>query len=214
MNRTISTAVLSVATTGALLLTGCSSSGGGSAAGGNPSSASASVTGTPAAGPHNTADVAFATDMISHHAQAVEMADMALKQASSAEVKTLATQIKGAQDPEIQTMSGWLAGWGEPIPSSSMSMGDMGGMDHSMGSGTGMMSDADMKSLAAASGAAFDQMWVSMMIEHHTGAIDMAKTELSDGQNTDAKTLAQSIIDGQTAEIATMKQLQQTLPSA
>lgn len=210
MNRTLSTAVLSVATAGALVLAGCSSSGGDSAAG-STSSATASVTGTPASGPHNAADVSFATDMIPHHAQAVEMADMALKQASSTEVKTLATQIKSAQDPEIATMSGWLAGWGEDVPSSSMSMGSM---DHSMGSGTGMMSDADMTSLGAASGAAFDKMWVSMMIEHHTGALDMAKTELSDGQNPDAQKLAQSIVASQTAEIATMKQLQTTLPSA
>ena len=208
MNRKLSTVVFSIATAGVLVLAGCSSSGTDSAAG-SSSSAAASPTGTPASGPHNTADVTFATDMIPHHSQAVEMADMALKQATSTEVKSLATQIKAAQDPEIQTMSGWLAGWGAPVPAASM---DMGGMD--MGSGTGMMSDADMTKLGAARGAAFDQMWVSMMIEHHTGALDMAKTELASGQNPDAKALAQSIVTSQTAEITTMKQLQTTLPSA
>ena len=210
MNLKLSAVLLSAATATTLVLAGCSSSGSDSASGTTNSSA-ASPTGTPASGPHNAADVTFATDMIPHHSQAVEMADMALKQATSAEVKSLATQIKGAQDPEIQTMSGWLAGWGAPVPASSM---DMGGMDHSMGSGTGMMTDAQMTELGNASGAAFDRMWVSMMIEHHTGALDMAKTELADGQNADAKALAQSITDSQTAEISTMNQLLTTLPSA
>lgn len=206
MNRKLSTAMLSVATAGALVLAGCSSSGSNSAAG-PTSPAAASPTGTPASGPHNTADVSFATDMIPHHTQAVQMADLALTQATSAEVKTLATQIKAAQDPEIQTMSGWLAGWGENVPSGSSSMGGMG-------SGTAMMSDADMTARGAARGAAFDRMWVSMMISHHTGALEMAKTELSSGQNPDAKALAQSITTSQTAEITTMRQLQTTLPDA
>lgn len=59
--------------------------------------------------------------------------------------------------------------------------------------GAGMMSDADMTSLGSASGAAFDRMWVSMMIRHHQGAVSMATTEQSTGQNPDAKRLAQSI---------------------
>lgn len=209
MNRKLSYLVTSVAAIGAITLAGCSSSGSDTSTAATTSSSAAP--GTPAAGPHNQADVTFATDMIPHHSQAVEMADMALKQATSSEVRSLATQIKQAQDPEIQTMSGWLTGWGEMVPSATMSMG---GMDHSMGSGTGMMSDADMNALGAASGAAFDRMWVSMMVEHHTGAVEMAKAELTDGQNSDAKSLAQSIVTSQTAEIATLKQLLTTLPSA
>ena len=210
MSRTISAAVFSVVTAGVFVLAGCSSAGDNSTSGpAVNSSDAASATGTPASGPHNAADVTFATDMIPHHAQAVEMADMALAQATSTEVKGLATQIKNAQDPEIQTMSGWLTGWGEMVPTGSMS-----GMDHSMGSGTGMMSDTDMAALGAATGAAFDRMWVTMMIQHHTGALEMATTELASGQSTDAKTLAQSIVTSQTAEIATMKQLLTTLPSS
>jgi len=46
-----------------------------------------------------------------------------------------------------------------------------------------------------------------MMIEHHTGAIDMAKTEQSDGKNADAVALAKKIEADQTAEVAQMKQL-------
>ncbi len=158
-----------------------------------------SATGTPATGQHNDADVAFATGMIPHHAQAVVMADVAKTNATDAQVKNLAATIKAAQAPEITMMSGWLAGWGKPVPTSSshrrMNMGD------------GMMSDAEMNQLDGARGVTFDRMWLQMMVKHHEGAIAMARTELADGTNTDAQRLAQSIISSQTAEITLMEKL-------
>jgi uncharacterized protein (DUF305 family) len=176
------------------------------------SGGSASPSATPAVGAHNQADITFATDMIPHHRQAVQMADMALSQATNADVKTLAQAIKAAQDPEIVQMSGWLAGWQQPVPAASSSgMGGMGGMGQT---GVGMMSDADMTSLGKATGAAFDRMWVSMMIRHHQGAVSMATTEESTGQNPDAKKLAQSIITSQTAQITQLAALLSTLPSS
>ncbi|NEA31283.1 DUF305 domain-containing protein [Streptomyces sp. SID13031] len=60
------------------------------------------------AGGFNDADVTFATQMIPHHQQAVQMATMAARKATTAEVKKLSTAIKAAQDPEIKTLSGWL----------------------------------------------------------------------------------------------------------
>ncbi|MDQ3307313.1 MAG: DUF305 domain-containing protein [Actinomycetota bacterium] len=157
---------------------------------------------------HNSADVAFATDMIAHHSQAIEMADMALTRTEDTAVIDLAGQIKAAQDPEIEAMSGWLEAWGEEVPD----LGDdMSGMDHDMSgmddSMPGMMSEADMQSLANSSGAAFDRMWLTMMIEHHEGAISMAETELSDGESAEAKSLADDIIEGQQAEVTTMQGL-------
>ena len=50
-----------------------------------------------------------------------------------------------------------------------------------------------------------------MMIIHHQGAVAMADTELADGANPDAKALAESIKTSQTAEIAIMQRLLQTL---
>lgn len=165
---------------------------------------SASV-GTPAPGPKNDADVAFATQMIAHHASAIQMAEMALKQATNAEVKSLAAQIKAAQGPEIQQMSGWLAGWGAPVPDTSMNL-SMGGMD------MGGMSAQEMSDLGKATGNTFDRMWLQLMTKHHQGAVEMAKKELTDGQNSEAKKVAQSIVDSQTKEISAMRQLLGTLP--
>ncbi len=146
----------------------------------------------------NKADVTFAQSMIPHHEQAVAMAKMAKAHASSPEVKKLADKIEGAQGPEISTMKGWLKDWGKS--KSSGSMGGMSGMP-------GMMSDSDMKGLDEATGATFDKMFLTMMVAHHTGAIEMAKTEQSKGKNADAKALAKNIEKAQTTEMAQMKKM-------
>ena len=151
----------------------------------------------------NDADVTFSQSMIPHHEQAVEMARMARSHASSAEVKDLAAKIEAAQGPEITMMSGWLRAWGEEVPSGS----GMGGMKHDSGGMPGMMGDDDMRSLDAASDAGFDRMFLTMMIEHHEGAITMARTEQADGKNVDAVALAKKIESDQTSEIAVMKDL-------
>lgn len=215
MRRYVFTAASAVAL---ITLSACSSSGTSSQSAGSSAEASggmsmpmsqspsadASAPGALAAGPHNSADVSFATDMVPHHGQAIEMATMALAKASNAEVKALAGNIQKAQAPEIATMSGWLTGWGAPVPNPSMAA--MPGM-----SMPGEMTAAEMTSLNNATGAAFDTMWLQMMIKHHTGAIKMAQVELTQGQNSDAKRLAQSITTSQTAEIAQMQKLLTTL---
>lgn len=152
---------------------------------------------------HNAADMTFAKDMIVHHGQAIVMARLATTRASSPPVKALAQRIEKAQDPEITTMSGWLRAWGEDVPSTDPAHG--GGH----GSMPGMMSAEEMTRLAGASGAAFDRMFLEMMIRHHEGAIEMAQAERKDGRNPDAKALAAQIETAQTAEIREMRTLLQ-----
>ena len=180
-----------------LILGACGSDtdNGGSMSGMNGHGGSSSTAGSSASS-SRTGDVMFAQMMIPHHQQAIEMADLALTNPStSAAAKRLAAQIKAAQDPEIETMNGWLRQWGAPTTAS---------MDHGTG---GMMSEEDMASLKAAKGPAFSRMWLQMMIEHHRGAVTMAQDVLSTTETPDVKRLAQSVVDGQTKEIATMKGL-------
>jgi uncharacterized protein (DUF305 family) len=155
------------------------------------------------------ADIAFAQLMIPHHQQAIEMADLAAANATSPEVKALATQIKAAQDPEIQTMTQWLTTWGAPTMMATPSNGgtDHGGMDMGGMTEAGMMSAEDMAALAKATGADFDTMWVQMMIAHHQGAITMAQQVAETTTNPDVKAMADAIIAGQTTEITTMQNL-------
>lgn len=150
----------------------------------------------------NGADVMFAQMMIPHHEQAIEMSDMALnpKAGASAEIIALATQIKNAQDPEIAQMTSLLQSWGKALTA------DHGGMDHSSMM-SGMLSAEDMKKLGSLTGTAFDTAWAKGMIGHHEGAVEMAQDVLTDGSNTEVRSLAQSIVSTQTAEIATLRAL-------
>jgi uncharacterized protein (DUF305 family) len=148
-------------------------------------------------GDHNAADVTFAQEMIPHHRQAIEMAEMAASRASTPEVKALAARITAAQGPEIRTMTGWLTSWDEDVPSS-------GG--HETGAG-GMMGDEKMATLTGATGAVFDRMFLTMMTEHHEGAIETARTEQTEGRFGPAKDLAGKIVKDQQAEIAEMARL-------
>lgn len=202
--RTIALPIVALAAAVALASCGTSSSAGRDSTGmGGSSSGAPAASGTPAAGDKNEADTLFATMMIPHHAQAIAMADLAVKQATDTKVKALAARIKGAQGPEIARMSGWLTGWGAPVPGTAGGSG-MSGMGGDTG---GMMSTQQMTDLGAAKGPAFDRMWLQMMVQHHQGAVVMAKTELTEGANPEAKQLAQAIIDSQSKEIAEMSSL-------
>jgi uncharacterized protein (DUF305 family) len=198
-------AVAGAALTVVLVLAGCgSNSGGHGSMPGMGNGASRRSGGGPAA--FNDADVAFAQMMIPHHRQAVDMATLADTRATDPQVKQLAAQIKAAQQPEIETMTGWLTRWGKPTTAPSGMPGmDMGGAGH--GSVPGMMSDADMGRLTAASGKDFDRQFCTMMIAHHQGAIQMAKQEQTAGGNADANALAARIATGQQAEIDTMNKI-------
>lgn len=164
---------------------------------------------------HNDADVAFATDMIQHHAQALSMVDLTADRNLDPEVQQLAEDIREAQGPEIQTMSGWLQDWDEEIPETMRDhvnaghdmegMGDsMNGMDSDM---PGMMSGDDFDELENASDADFQTMWLEMMVKHHEGAVEMAQDQRQNGQYKPAVDLGGNVVKTQTAEIAKMKSL-------
>ncbi|MEV0270008.1 DUF305 domain-containing protein [Hamadaea sp. NPDC050747] len=197
MNRIVSRVfLLGIVPLAAVALGACSDTGDTGMPGmnhGTTSSASA-----PASGTANAADVEFAQMMIVHHRQAVEMATLAETRANDAEVKTLAAQIKGAQQPEIDKMTGWLTAWGRPTAAP---------MGHDMQSMPGLMSDDEMKQLAAARGTAFDKKFAQLMIAHHQGAIEMANGVLANGADPQVKALAQAIVSAQTTEVAQLQKI-------
>ncbi|MFB6938742.1 DUF305 domain-containing protein [Streptomyces chartreusis] len=197
------TALAATAVSAALVLAACGADGGDSDAAAEASSPSSSPSAN--AGAHNAQDVTFAQGMIPHHQQALQMAEMAADRASSTQVKDLAERIRKAQDPEIKTMSGWLRTWGEDVPSAAPGMGHSG---HSGGSGmAGMMDAKDMDELMKASGKAFDTLFLTLMVEHHEGAVEMAESEKSEGRYGPATRLADAVVTAQTAEIQEMNKL-------
>ncbi len=171
-----------------LTLSACTMTGNGMGMGGNGSSDQSTDT--------NMADTAFTMMMIPHHEQAIEMADLVLaKDGVDQRVLDIAQQIKDAQGPEIELMQGWLDDWG---------FGSMEGMDHGSG---GMMSDDDMSALENSTGSEASALFLTQMIEHHEGAIEMAQDAIDNGTNPDVRALCERIISSQTAEIETMNEI-------
>jgi uncharacterized protein (DUF305 family) len=196
VKRLIASIVMAAAVS--LVAAGCGGSSDGSMPGTDHSSDTTEPAGGNASGADfNDADVMFAQGMIPHHMQAVEMAKLADDRAESQSVKDLAADVEAAQDPEVEQMTAWLEEWGQPM--------EMDGMD-SMEMG-GMMSEDQMAELADATGAEFDTMFLEMMIEHHEGAIVMARDQVDNGENEEAIALAEAIIEAQQAEIETMQGL-------
>lgn len=189
----LAVAVALTATLGAA----CSSDDDDGTVGAGPSSTEAPADDSSAAGEHNDADVAFAQMMIPHHTQAVAMADLVPDRSENEAVLDLAERIKAAQAPEIDQMRGWLADWGEEVDDPTMGEMDMGG--------SGMMTEEQMGELEAASGTEFDVAFLEMMTEHHEGAVEMAETEIADGEFAEAIELARAIVAAQEAEIAEME---------
>jgi uncharacterized protein (DUF305 family) len=151
----------------------------------------------PADAAPNDADVTFIQNMIPHHQQAIELAELVDSHTKRPQLRTLADRIVASQGQEVTLMQGWLQRWGKPAAGA--------GMDHQM---PGMMSDSEMRQLMLKKGADFDLAFVDMMTAHHEGAIEMANTELRDGSLPEVKRLAQQIIDAQQGEIDQFAQWQ------
>ena len=161
---------------------------------------------------YNDADVDFASDMIQHHAQALQMVDLTLGRKLDAEVVTLTEQIRAAQAPEIEKMADWLEDWDQPVPETSRDHANAHAQEHgeSVEMDTdmpGMLSAKELESLESASGPEFQTMWLEMMIEHHEGAVEMAEAQVEEGSNAKAVALAEDIISTQEREISTMQDL-------
>lgn len=148
----------------------------------------------------NDADEMFASMMVVHHEQAIEMSDILLsKQGLDAEIQQLAQGIKDAQGPEIRTLRSWQEQWNVPSE-----------QPHSMGEDDGMVSEANLEKLRQAEADEGTTLYLEQMVAHHEGAVEMAEVELSDGRFAQAKDMAQRIVDSQTAEIEQMNDLLST----
>ena len=185
------------ALTAALFLSSCSTSASDSHAD-HPQTDQPVITGQPAG--YNADDVAFATNMIPHHQQAVDLSAMVPDRSTNAGLVTLADQISAAQQPEINVMNVFLVQWNENPDANS----GHGGHGATM---QGMVDEATLAKLQSLNGAEFDKLWLESMISHHQGAIEMAKAEVANGDNVDAKTVANNIVTTQEAEIGQMKQM-------
>ncbi|MFD9698509.1 DUF305 domain-containing protein [Lentzea sp. NPDC059081] len=146
---------------------------------------------------HNSADVAFVRGMVPHHEQALDMSGLVTARTENPRVIEIAKRIADVQRPEIDRMNGWLRTWNAPVEASSHT-------SHGHSDSHGMV---DLGDLANLDDTEFDRQWLSLMIQHHRGAVDMARTHLSAGTDPEARKLAQDVVAHQEKEIAEMESL-------
>ena len=160
--------------------------------------------GAPAEG---SAEAGFARDMMVHHAQAVQMAEIVRDRTESQEIRTLAADIALTQQAQIGQMQGWLAVWGLPPTGTEPAMSWMG--HPTEGRMPGMASPEQLNNLQKASPEETDTLFLQLMIPHHEAAVPMAEAALQDANRPEVDRLAGAIIASQQAEIELMKGLLQ-----
>jgi uncharacterized protein (DUF305 family) len=123
--------------------------------------------------PWTEADVRFMSSMIGHHAQAIQMSQLAPTHGASPAVQRLAARIINAQQDEIAAMQLWLRDRGQPVPEADATHHH--GADHAGGHAPmpGMLTPEQMAQLDRARGPEFDRLFLSLMIQHHRGAVSM-----------------------------------------
>lgn len=157
--------------------------------------------------PWTEADVRFMTQMIGHHAQAVEMARLAPTHGASPQVRTLAARIIGSQEDEIATMRQWLRDRGQPDP------GEHAHHDHGAMM-PGMLTPEQMAQLDRARGEEFDRLFLALMIQHHRGAVQMVSQLFGSygaGQDETVFKFASDVNVDQETEIARMQRMLEAL---
>jgi len=155
----------------------------------------------------NHTDVAFMQMMIPHHAQALEMSQLAAKHADDKQVRSLGDRIRGAQAPEIQAMSAWLEERDMEVPRPGEDPRKFDHSQHGHNAMMGMMTQSQMSQLASARGHGFDRLFLRGMIRHHAGAVDMAEDAAQDGMDLLVGEMTADVSASQSAEIGRMQDL-------
>ena len=150
-------------------------------------------------------EAGFTRDMMVHHAQAVEMADIVRDKTRSEEIRTLATDITLTQQAQIGQMRGWLDVWGLPITGTKPAMSWMG--DPTTRAMPGMASSKEINTLRRASPEKADEQFLKLMIPHHQAAIPMAEAVLKRTDRPEVEQFARAISSSQKAEVRTMKEM-------
>lgn len=156
-------------------------------------------------------DVGFAEDMSAHHDQAVTMASIVIDKATEPVVRSFAREVLIRQRYEIGLMGAWLGEWGyRSDPDRDTAMSWMG-MPVPVAEMTGMASQVQLDQLARAEGRQIDSLYLTMMTEHHRGAVEMATVAAKKASDSRVRALAVAIARDQRIEINEMEAARQRL---
>ena len=152
-------------------------------------------------------EAGFARDMMVHHAQAVEMAEIVRDKTGSEEIRTLAADIALTQQAQIGQMQGWLQVWDLPPTGTEPAMSWMG--EPHEGRMPGMASPEEINNLQQAPPEEAEALFLQLMVPHHEAAVPMAQAVLEETDRKEVERLAGSIVASQQAEIELMRGLLQ-----
>jgi uncharacterized protein (DUF305 family) len=171
----------------------------------DPSTLRAAVTSSTATAPGSfgAADILFVQMMIPHHQDAVTMAELARTRSRSPRIRSVAEQISRTQQPQIDTMIGWVQAAGRPTAPPDFNTGHGVG-EHAV---PGTMTFTDLVRLRESSGARFDRKFLTVMIRHHRGTLVTATAEFAEVSSPEVKALGQEMAAKQKAELKTMRQI-------
>jgi uncharacterized protein (DUF305 family) len=152
---------------------------------------------------NDSAEAGFARDMIVHHGQAVQMAEIIRDKTESDAIRLLASDISLSQQGQVGIMQGWLQVWGLPLTGSEPAMAWMG--HPTRGLMPGMAPPDEIDRLGTLPPERADVLFLRLMIAHHEAAIPMSQAVLESSDEPEVDQLARSIIKSQKAEIENMK---------
>ena len=154
---------------------------------------------------NGSAEAGFARDMMVHHAQAVEMAEIIRDKTENDRIETLATDITLTQQAQIGQMQGWLHLWDLPLAGTEAPMTWMGMPTE--GRMPGMASGEEINRLRDLPPGEADRLFLQLMIPHHEAAVPMSNAVLERTGNPAVEGLANAIVSSQEAEISIMQAL-------
>lgn len=148
----------------------------------------------------NSADVRFASDMVVHHAQGLQLVGMLREHSASSELKALGERLLAEQPLQTEEMVTWLTDWDQEVPETPMDHVNAdhhgeGGMQLSGDELPGLLSSEQVEELEQLTGTEFDRRWAELMVEHQRGALTMVETLEDQGAFEPARALAATIAD-------------------
>jgi uncharacterized protein (DUF305 family) len=154
-------------------------------------------------------EVGFARDMIVHHAQAVDLAQLLYDRTDNDRMRTIALDMMLTQQGQIGQMQGWLRIWGVPIANTAAPMLWMGmPVDGLM---PGMATEEQIAAFRETGGVEADRMFIGLMIPHHESAVHMSEYIVAHTQVAAVSEFANAVITAQQREIAEMQEILTTL---
>lgn len=166
-----------------------------------------SVTARPDYPDEHSADAGFARDMAAHHAQAVELGMIAYEKATRSDIRTLGGDMALTQQAQIGMMNAWLQNWGLGPNSDDPPMAWMPDGERAVNGNLmpGMATREEIQKLQDAEGEQVDILFLQYMLRHHLGGIHMAEAVIDSGPRPEVRDLADTMIKGQSSEIAVME---------